>query len=284
MHTMWKGTISFGLVNIPVKLHSATENKDISLRQLHEECKSPIEYERTCPVCEREVEKEEIVKAYEYAKNKFVVLDDEELEELKKEQTDKAVEIMDFVKLSDIDPIYFEKSYYLSPDEGGTKAYSLLRQTLLDTEKIGVAKIIIRSKEQLAMVRVYENTLVMETIHYPDEVRDVKEVPNVPEETELGKKELETAKTLVEQLTSEFDPEQYKDDYRQALLDLIEAKKNNEDISTAEPKPTPDNVTDLMEALEKSLDKNQKKTKKKTTKKKSAKTGNEQKSTSKKTS
>ncbi|WP_345241811.1 Ku protein [Pontibacillus salipaludis] len=284
MHTMWKGTISFGLVNIPVKLHSATENKDISLRQLHEECKSPIEYERTCPVCEREVEKEEIVKAYEYAKNKFVVLDDEELEELRKEQTDKAVEIMDFVKLSDIDPIYFEKSYYLSPDEGGTKAYSLLRQTLLDTEKIGVAKIIIRSKEQLAMVRVYENTLVMETIHYPDEVRDVKEVPNVPEETELGKKELETAKTLVEQLTSDFDPEQYKDDYRQALLDLIEAKKNNEDISTAEPKPTPDNVTDLMEALEKSLDKNQKKTKKKATKKKSAKTGNEEKSTSKKTS
>ncbi|QSS99912.1 Ku protein [Pontibacillus sp. ALD_SL1] len=284
MHTMWKGTISFGLVNIPVKLHSATENKDISLRQLHEECKSPIEYERTCPVCEREVEKEEIVKAYEYAKNKFVVLDDEELEELRKEQSNKAVEIMDFVKLSDIDPIYFEKSYYLSPDEGGTKAYSLLRQTLLDTEKIGVAKIIIRSKEQLAMVRVYENTLVMETIHYPDEVRDVKEVPNVPEETELGKKELETAKTLVEQLTSEFDPEQYKDDYRQALLDLIEAKKNNEDISTAEPKPTPDNVTDLMEALEKSLDKNQKKTKKKSTKKKSAKTGSEQKSTSKKTS
>ncbi|GGD01203.1 non-homologous end joining protein Ku [Pontibacillus salipaludis] len=284
MHTMWKGTISFGLVNIPVKLHSATENKDISLRQLHEECKSPIEYERTCPVCEREVEKEEIVKAYEYAKNKFVVLDDEELEELRKEQTDKAVEIMDFVKLSDIDPIYFEKSYYLSPDEGGTKAYSLLRQTLLDTEKIGVAKIIIRSKEQLAMVRVYENTLVMETIHYPDEVRDVKEVPNVPEETELGKKELETAKTLVEQLTSDFDPEQYKDDYRQALLDLIEAKKNNEDISTAEPKPTPDNVTDLMEALEKSLDKNQKKTKKKATKKKSTKTGNEKKSTSKKTS
>ncbi|MCD5323978.1 MULTISPECIES: Ku protein [Pontibacillus] len=284
MHTMWKGTISFGLVNIPVKLHSATENKDISLRQLHDECKSPIEYERTCPVCEREVEKEEIVKAYEYAKNKFVVLDDEELEELKKEQSSKAVEIMDFVKLSDIDPIYFEKSYYLSPDEGGTKAYSLLRQTLTDTEKIGVAKIIIRSKEQLAIVRVYENTLVMETIHYPDEVRDVKEVPNVPEEMELGKKELETAKTLVEQLTSDFDPEQYKDDYRQALLDLIEAKKNNEDISTAEPKPTPDNVTDLMEALEKSLDKNNKKTKKKSTKKKSAKTGNEQKSTSKKTS
>lgn len=272
MHTMWKGSISFGLVNIPVKLHSATENKDIKLRQLHEECKSPIKYERTCPVCERDVDNEEIVKAYEYAKNKFVVLDDEELSTLKQEQEDKAVEIMDFVKLEEIDPIYFERSYFLSPNEGGTKAYALLRKALLDTGKIGVAKIIIRSKEQLAIVRVYENTIVMETIHYPDEVRDVKDVPNVPADEELGKKELDTAKTLVDQLTSEFDPEKYKDEYRTALLDLIEAKKNDEEITTAKPKPTPDNVTDLMDALEKSLERTKKKkgtTKKKTTQKKS---------------
>lgn len=284
MHTMWKGSISFGLVNIPVKLHSATENKDIKLRQLHEECKSPIKYERTCPVCERDVDNEEIVKAYEYAKNKFVVLDEEELNNLKKEQGDKAVEILDFVKLEEIDPIYFDRSYFLSPNEGGTKAYSLLRTALKDTGKIGLAKIIIRSKEQLAVVRVYQNTLVMETIHYPDEVRNVQDVPNVPEEVDLGKKELDTAKTLIDQLTAEFDPEKYKDDYRTALLDLIEAKKNDEDVETATPKPTPDNVTDLMEALEKSLEKTKKKkgtTKKKktTTQKKTA-----SKSTSKKTS
>ncbi|KGP74237.1 Ku protein [Pontibacillus yanchengensis] len=271
MHTMWKGTISFGLVNIPVKLHSATENKDIKLRQLHEECKSPLQYERTCPVCEREVENEEIVKAYEYAKNKFVVLDKEDLDNLKKEQDDKAVEIMDFVKLEEIDPIYFDRSYFLSPNEGGSKAYSLLRKTLEDTNKIGLAKIIIRSKEQLAVVRVYKNTIIMETIHYPDEVRDVQDVPNVPEEEDLGEKELTTAKTLVDQLTAEFDPEKYKDDYRESLMELIEAKKNDEDVTTAKPKPTPDNVTDLMEALEKSLDKNKGKkgtTKKKTTQKK----------------
>ncbi|MFZ0369894.1 MAG: Ku protein [Halobacillus sp.] len=269
MHTMWKGTISFGLVNIPIKLHAATENKDIKLRQLHEECKSPIEYKKRCPVCEREVESQEIVKAYEYAKNKFVVLDAEDLETLKKEQEDKAVEILDFVKLEEIDPIYFERSYYMSPSEGGSKAYGLLRKALTDTGKIGVAKIIIRSKEQLAIVRVYQNTLVMETIHFPDEVRQSKDVPNVPEETELSKKEVSTAVTLIDQLTAEFDPEKYKDEYRTALLDLIEAKRNNEEITTAADKPKPDNVTDLMEALEKSLEKTKGGTKKKTTKRKS---------------
>ncbi len=254
LHTMWKGTISFGLVNIPVKMHAATENKDVKLRQLHKECQSPIKYERVCPVCDREVKNDEIVKAYEYAKNKFVVLDDEELEALKKEQEDKAVEIADFVKLEEIDPIYFEKSYYLSPNEGGAKAYGLLRAALKDSGKIGIAKMIIRSKEQLAVIRVYENTLVVETIHYPDEVRQVQDVPNVPEEVEQTQKELDTAKMLVDQLTTEFDPEKYNDDYRTALLDLIEEKKNKEQVVTGDEKPAPDNVTNLMDALQASLD------------------------------
>ncbi|MYL29556.1 Ku protein [Halobacillus halophilus] len=266
MHTMWKGTISFGLVNIPVKLHAATENKDIKLRQLHEECHSPVEYEKRCLVCDRDIENDEIVKAYEYAKNKFVVLDKEDLEQLKKEQADKAVEILDFVKLEEIDPIYFERSYYISPSEGGSKAYSLLRQALGDTGKIGIAKIIIRSKEQLAVLRVYENTLVMETIHYPDEVRSVQDVPNVPEESDLSKKELSTAVTLIDQLTSEFDAGKYKDDYRTALMELIEAKKNNEEVTTAKDKPAADNVTNLMDALEKSLEKTKGTTKKRKTK------------------
>ncbi|UOQ45094.1 Ku protein [Halobacillus salinarum] len=267
MHTMWKGSISFGLVNIPIKLHAATENKDIKLRQLHKECQSPIEYKKRCPVCEREVERDEIVKAYEYAKNKFVVLDDEDLKALKKEQEDKAVEILDFVKLEEIDPIYFENSYFISPNDGGSKAYGLLRQALEDTGKIGIAKIIIRSKEQLAIVRVYENTLLMETIHFPDEVRNVQDVPNVPENTELSKKELTTAISLIDQLTAEFDPDKYQDEYRTALMELIEAKRNNEEITTAKVKPKQANVTDLMEALEKSLE-STKGNKKKTTKRK----------------
>ncbi|GGD02735.1 non-homologous end joining protein Ku [Thalassobacillus devorans] len=273
MHTMWKGTISFGLVNIPVKLHAATENKDVKMRQLHKECQSPIKYEKVCPVCEREVEQEEIVKGYEYAKNKFVLLDDEEMEELKKENTDKSVEIVDFVDLKEIDPIYFEKSYFLSPNEGGSKAYVLLREALQDTGKIGVAKILIRSKEQLAVIRVYQNTLVMETIHYPDEVRQTADVPNVPEQGETVEKELDTAKMLIDQLTTEFDPEKYQDDYRNALLELIEEKKSGDQVATAKDKKAPDNVTNLMDALQASLDKANKsggKTgKKKTTAKKS---------------
>lgn len=254
MHTMWKGTISFGLVNIPVKMHAATENKDIKLRQLHKECQSPIEYERKCPVCERPVENNEIVKAYEYAKNKFVVLDEEELQALRQEQGDKAVEIIDFVQLKEIDPIYYEKSYYLSPNEGGSKAYGLLRSALLDTGKIGIAKMMIRSKEQLAVIRVYKNTLVVETIHYPDEVRSVSDVPNVPKEIEMNQQELDTAKMLIDQLTTEFNPEKYQDEYRSSLLHLIEQKKQQDQTATAKDKPATGVATNLMDALQASLE------------------------------
>jgi DNA end-binding protein Ku len=270
MHTVWKGSISFGLVNIPIKLHTATENKDIKLRQLHKECHTPISYQKVCPGCDKEVKNEDIVKAYEYAKNKFVVLDDEELEKLKKENEDKAVEIIDFVKLEEIDPIYFEKSYFIAPDSGGAKAYSLLRKALLESGKIGVAKIIIRSKEQLAIVRVYKDTLLMETIHFPDEVRNVDEVPNVPAEQLVVQKELETALMLVDQLTTTFDPEKYNDDYRTALMELIEEKKTGKHTVTAtEKQPAPaTNVTDLMSALQASLDKT--KSKKPATRKRKA--------------
>lgn len=270
MHTIWKGSISFGLVNIPIKLHAATENNDIKLRQLHKECHSPISYQKVCPICDKEVQSEDIVKAYEYTKNKFVVLDEEELEKLKKEQEDKAVEIIDFVKLEEIDPIYFERSYFMAPDANGGKAYALLRKALQESGKIGVAKIMIRSKEQLAVVRVYKEALLMEIIHFPDEVRHVQDVPNLPKEDSVVKKELDTALMLVEQLTTVFDPEKYTDEYRTALMELIEEKKaNNNGISPTERQPiSPSNASDLMAALQASLDKTTKK--KPTTRKKVA--------------
>lgn len=260
MHTVWKGSISFGLVNIPVKLHAATESKDIKLRQLHKECNTPISYKKVCEGCNKEVTDEDIVKAYEYSKNKFVVLDDEDIENLRKENEDKAVEIIDFVQLEEIDPIYFEKTYFLSPDTTGAKAYALLRKTLEQSGKIGVAKIIIRSKEQLAVVRVYKDTLVMETIHYPDEVRSVSDVPNIPNVDIVVQKELDTALMLVEQLTTVFDPSKYTDEYRTALMELIEEKKANSTVThtATDKKPLPDNVTDLMAALQASLDKTKK--------------------------
>ncbi|GAM16725.1 non-homologous end joining protein Ku [Mesobacillus selenatarsenatis] len=264
MHTIWKGSISFGLVNIPIKLHAATEDRDIKLRTLHKECHSPIKYEKTCPVCDVEVKNEDIVKAYEYTKGKFVVLEDEDLEALRKENEDKAVEIIDFVKINEIDPIYFQRSYFMSPNEGGGKAYSLLRKALEESQKVGIAKIIIRAKEQLAVVRVYNNTLVMETIHFPDEVRNAVDVPNVPEEDKVTEKELDTAIMLIDQLTTEFEPEKYKDDYRTALLELIEAKRTGKELVTPTEKEPVSNVTDLMAALQASIDRTKPEKKKET--------------------
>lgn len=260
MHTVWKGSISFGLVNIPIKLHAATENKDIKLRQLHKECHTPIQYQKICPGCQQEVKNEDIVKAYEYEKNKFVILDEEDLEKLKKENEAKAVEIIDFVQLEEIDPIYFERSYFIAPGDGGAKAYALLREALLKSGKIGVAKIIIRSKEQLAVVRVYKNTLLMETIHFPDEVRKVDDVPNTPSDQELSKKEVDTALLLIDQLTTSFDPTKYEDDYRTALMELIEEKRTGKQtVNPKEQEAPASNVTDLMSALQASIDKTKKK-------------------------
>ncbi|WP_026478802.1 non-homologous end joining protein Ku [Alkaliphilus transvaalensis] len=252
MHTVWKGSISFGLVNIPVKLHAATEDRDIKLRQLHKKCKSPIKYKKTCENCNEEVTKDDIVMAYEYAPDKFIELDEEELEKLRKDQEGKAVDIINFVQLEEIDPIYFDRSYYLSPGDGGGKAYSLLRQSLADSGKIGLAKIMIRSKEKLAVIRPYQDALIMETLHYPDEVRAIQEVPNIPEGADLSKKEMDTATLLINQLTEAFEPEKYTDDYRTALMELIQEKVSKE--GGVEAKQA-DNVVDLMKALEESIKK-----------------------------
>ncbi|WP_096154964.1 MULTISPECIES: non-homologous end joining protein Ku [Bacillus] len=266
MHTMWKGSISFGLVNIPIKMFSATEDKDVKLRTLHKECHTPIKYEKVCPNCEKEVENEDLVKGYEYVKGKFVILEDEELEQLKKEHEDKNVKIIDFVKLDDIDPIYFNRSYFLGPGENGSKAYSLLREALQTSGKIGVAEITIRSKQQLAVVRVYKDCLIMETIHYPDEVRNVKDVPSVPEKTDVNEQELKTAIMLIDQLTTEFEPDKYEDDYREAILTLIESKITNEQGTTTPKEGEKNNVVDLMSALQASIERTKKEEPKKVAK------------------
>ncbi|MFS0646147.1 Ku protein [Siminovitchia sp. 179-K 8D1 HS] len=266
MHTMWKGSISFGLVNIPVKLHAATEDKDIKFRSLHEKCHTPIKYEKICPSCKQEVEAKEIVKGYEVAKGKFVVVEEDELKELKAGSEEKAVEIIDFIKLQEIDPIYFNKSYYMSPDGGG-KAYGLLRKALLESEKVGIAKIMIRSKEQLAVIRVFENILLMETIHYPDEVRKASEVPNIPSSDHVSKKEIDTAIMLIDQLTTTFRPDQYRDDYRLKVLELIEAKRTGKELVTVKEKAPATEMNDLMAALQASIDRTKPKGKKQPAKK-----------------
>ncbi|MGG3508313.1 Ku protein [Paenibacillus lautus] len=252
MHTVWKGAISFGLVHVPVKMFSATEDKDISMRYIHKECGSPLSYIRKCPVCEEEVAWEEITKGYEYEKGKFVLFEKEELEQLA-EQNSKNITILDFVDLTEIDPIYFQKTYYLSPDQAGANAYRLLLEAMKQSGKIGIAKIAIRSKSSLAAIRVLDECLSIETIFYPDEIRPISQVPNLPERTEVNSKELDMAKLLIDQLSTPFDPEKYTDDYRERLLDLINSKVSGEEIKIA-PARQETNVVDLMAALQASIE------------------------------
>jgi len=266
---MWKGSISFGLVNIPIKMFTATEDKDIKFRYLHKECHTPLKYQKICPTCNKEVSENEIVRGYEYETGHFIILDEKEISALKTEMDNRAIEILDFVNLAEIDPIYFDKSYYLSPQDNGNKAYTLLRQAMNDTGKIAIAKMTIRNKQTLAAIRVYQNVLVLETLFYPDEVRPLNLIPGLPENNLANEKELDIAKKLIENLTAPFEPEKYKNDYREALQRIIDQKIQGKEIEIA-PETPQRNVIDLMEALQASFKQTQKitsKTKGKTSKK-----------------
>lgn len=252
MHTLWKGSVSFGLVNIPIKMFAATENKDIKFRYLHKACNTPIKYEKTCPTCNKEIGEEEIVRGYEYEPGRFVIMDETDFSSLKTSVHSRSIEILDFVKLEEIDPIYFDKSYYLGPGDNGLNAYNLLRKVMLDTKKIAIAKVTIRNKQSLAALRVYKNALIMETIFYPDEIRGVEMVPGLPEQLDVNEKELDIATKLVDNLTEEFNPKKYTDDYREALFNLIHKKIEGKEIEIAPEAPNV-NVIDLMEALKASV-------------------------------
>ncbi|GGK14103.1 non-homologous end joining protein Ku [Caldalkalibacillus thermarum] len=269
MHTIWKGSISFGLVHIPIKLFAATESKQIHLRQLHQECHTPIKYDKVCPVCEEKVDQDEIVKGYEYDKGHFVVLDDDELEAIAAAKS-KTIDIIDFIQLKEIDPIYFNRSYFLGPTENGEKAYTLLKRAMEETEKVAMAKFILRAKEQLAAIRVYQKALLIETLHYPDEIRPVDHVPGLVD-LDLEEKELKMAKQLIEQLTTDFEPEKYTDEYRAKLKDMIENKITGNEIKIAREVPETD-IKSLMDALQESIQQTKKKTKRRRTTKKKAKT------------
>ncbi|MDI3481661.1 MAG: end-binding protein Ku [Tepidanaerobacteraceae bacterium] len=250
MRALWRGSISFGLVNVPVKMYAATEKKSISFRQIHKQCKTPIKYEKVCPACGRKVEDDEIVRGYEYEKGKFVIIDDKDLESIPDEAT-RTIDIVDFVDLKEIDPIYFDHSYFLGPEETGQKAYVLLKKAMEETGKIAVAKVVIRAKQSLACLRPYgENHMVMETMFYPEEVRNAAEIP-VSSEVKLNENEVKMAVQLVSSLSEKFSPEKYTDEYRKALLEIIKAKVEGEEIVI--PAAREEKVVDLMEALKASL-------------------------------
>ena len=250
MRPIWKGHLTFGLVTIPIKLYTATDAKDIRFRLLHKSCMTPIQNKRYCPTHEAIVDWNDVVRGFEYAKGKFVPMTDEELENVPLD-TAGTVSVSAFVDLAEIDPIYYERSYYLAPDEGGQKAFRLLHDTLEEASKIAVGKVVIREKEHLVSVRPYNGAMVMATLFYADEVRSAEDIPELPVQAKVHANEKKMALQLVEGMASGFDPAQYQDEYREALQKVITAKVEGEPVAAPERKE--EKVVDLMEALRRSL-------------------------------
>lgn len=249
MHTVWKGSISFGLVNVPVRLHSATESKDVKFRYLHRACSTPVEYRKVCPNCNVEVPASDIAKGVEYAPGQFVILSEDELASVNKRRAD-TIDIIDFVNLAEIDPVYFDRTYYMAAETASIRAYRLLATAMEDTGKIAIARTVLRTAETLACIRVRNNMLVMETLFWPDEVRSMDELPFANTQQAVVESELKVAKQLVQQLSTPFSAEKYKDERRETLLTLIQEKAAATPTTDAKPR---DNIVDLMKSLQESL-------------------------------
>jgi DNA end-binding protein Ku len=257
MRPIWKGAISFGMVTIPVKLYTATEQKDVRFRLLHKADGAPIEEKRFCTADGKEVAWDDLARGYEISKGEFVILDPDEIDAAKPESS-TTIDIGDFVEAAEIDPVYFEKSYFLEPGDAGGKAFTLLKTALEETKRVAIARVTIRTRERLATVRAYDGTLILETMFWPDEIRSTKQL-DLPEGAEgrVRDKELAMARTLVENLADRFRPEAYTDDYRTALQKLIEQKARGEVRNAKRRRPEP-KVIDLMEALRASVEQAQK--------------------------
>jgi DNA end-binding protein Ku len=253
MRSIWKGAISFGMVTIPVKLYSATESKDVRFRMLCRKHEAPIQEKRVCTEGGEELAWDDLARGYEVAKDEFVVLDPEEIDAAKPESS-TTIDIGDFVEAVEIDPVYFEKSYFLEPTDIGAKPFSLLRKALEETGRVALARVTIRTRERLATLRTYEGGMVLETMFWPDEIRSTGSL-DLPEgaETKVRPKELDMARSLIESLADKFRPESYTDAYRVALEELIARKIKGETRNAKRRKPEP-KVIDLMEALQASVD------------------------------
>jgi DNA end-binding protein Ku len=251
--SLWTGTISFGLVSVPVRMFSATESKELRFRFLDKHDLQPIGYDKVRRDSGEHVDSEDIVRGFEVEKGRFVPLEDEDLDRLDVELT-KTIDICDFVDLEQIDPIYFRKAYYLAPQDDAEKPYRLLERALEETGKVAIAKIVIRNKQHLAALRPWDGVLVLETMYYADEVRRPEQVKGGGQ---LRKPEVEMAKSLVENLSADFDPEKYDDTYRKELLELLRAKAKGRKLPEPEQEPEGE-VVDLMAALRESVERTQK--------------------------
>jgi DNA end-binding protein Ku len=253
---IWTGSISFGLLNVPVKLYSAVSKKSVSFRELRESDGSRVRHKRVAEADGEEVAYEEIVKGYEITPEQYVLITKDELEELDPKKT-RAIEIQDFVDLDEIDPIYFDHPYYLGPDKGAERAYALLVKAMEDSHKVAVARFVLRNRESLAALRPMEGVMTMATMRFADEVvspREIKEVVADGDAPKPEKRELEMAKALIDSLSSDFEADKYRDEYREELLALIERKAKGEAVVQPESEaPKPTKAPDLMAALEESL-------------------------------
>ncbi len=251
MRAIWTGALSFGLVNIPIRLYSATGGEKLDFDMLHKKDLSPIRYARICREDGKEVPYEDIVKGYEYQKGSYVVLTPEDFQKANVEKT-KAIEIQEFVKEQEIDPMYFEKPYYLEPEKGSDKAYALLREALKKSKKIGIAKFVLRNREHLSAVKPAGNVIVLEQLRFAEEIRDPQDL-NLPEAKKATAKEVEIALALIDQLTEKFKPEEFKDTYTDELKRVIAAKSKGKTIKAKGKEPKPTEVSDIMAMLKKSL-------------------------------
>jgi len=248
------GAISFGLVSIPVKLYVATSSQAPSFHLLHAKCGNRIRQQRVCPVDDEMVEREQLVKGYEFAKDQYVRVTDDELKALEGEASE-AIEISEFVPLSKVDPIYFERSYYLGPDKGGEKAYRLLTDTMTQVGKVALAKFVMRGKENLVIVRAAQKGLMMHTMYFANEVRSFDEIPK-GESAKITGAETSLAIRLIDELSNdEFEPEKYHDEYSERVLKLVNEKAEGKEITLAQPVAQRGQVIDLMAALKESLEK-----------------------------
>src|ERR1700744_1760094 len=254
MRAIWKGSISFSLINIPIALYPATRREELKFRLLRAGDLIPVNYKRVAEGDGKEVPWEEIVKGYEYEKGKFVVLKDEDFKRVDLEAAAQTIDIMDFVEMDQINPMYFQKPYYLEPQKGGDKAYALLREALSDSSKIGIAKVVIRTREHLAGVKAQGDAIILEIMHFGDELVDAEDL-RFPKKGQARPREVEMAKKLIDGMTTDWDPEKYKDEYKTQLMAMIEEKVKHPHEKHEMPKTTKKatNVIDLMSVLQESL-------------------------------
>jgi DNA end-binding protein Ku len=259
MRAIWKGNISFALVSIPISVFSATRRNELSFHYLHKKDMSSVSYKRFCDTENVEVPWDEITRGYEYEKDQYVEITDEDIEKADVELS-KTIQIMEFVNEEEINPLYFDKPYYLEPQKGGERAYALMREALGKSKRVGIAKVVLKSREHLAAVKTVGDLITLQTMRFAHEIVDAGEL-NLPKQAEISKKEMDLANMLIDSMADKFEPTKYKDEYHDKIMEVIQMKiEGVEPQAAPEGKPRPTKVVDLMEVLKQSLKETQKKT------------------------